>query len=269
MPDEPYSLSDLASLADVTPRTIRYYVAQGLLPSPEAAGPATRYGEGHLLRLRLIKRLQRDHLPLAEIRVQAGADGGRRDRTAARRGTCPGRAPAPAETLAFVRDLMAQSGVQPLDRRPRPRRRPLLKRVAEFEPMIAGLVPAAVRAGLDAGRRAGPRASTPPPVQPGPAPATSPSIPVAPGSRRPPDRSTWERLAVTPDVELHVRRPLDRLTNKKVEQLVRIARELFDRRALTGSHTQTLRPPHPASTRFEGGHRDHDPDTPTGSSTPV
>ena len=68
MPDDPYSLADLARLADVTPRTVRYYVAQGLLPSPEAAGSATRYGEGHLARLRLIRRLQRDHLPLAEIR---------------------------------------------------------------------------------------------------------------------------------------------------------------------------------------------------------
>ena len=70
MPDDPYSLSDLARLADVTPRTVRYYVALGLLPSPEAAGPATRYGEGHLARLRLIRRLQRDHLPLAEIRIR-------------------------------------------------------------------------------------------------------------------------------------------------------------------------------------------------------
>ena len=68
MPDDPHSLADLARLADVTPRTVRYYVAQGLLPSPDAAGPATRYGEGHLARLRLIRRLQRDHLPLSEIR---------------------------------------------------------------------------------------------------------------------------------------------------------------------------------------------------------
>ena len=70
MPDDPYSLADLARLADVTPRTVRYYVAQGLLPSPDAAGPATRYGEGHLLRLRLIRHLQREHLPLAEIRTR-------------------------------------------------------------------------------------------------------------------------------------------------------------------------------------------------------
>jgi hypothetical protein len=51
--------------------------------------------------------------------------------------------------------------------------------------------------------------------------------PVAPGPRSVPDRSTWERTAVTQDVEIHVRRPLDRLTNKKIEQLVRIARELL------------------------------------------
>ena len=42
-----------------------------------------------------------------------------------------------------------------------------------------------------------------------------------------PDRSTWERLVITPDVELHVRRPLDRQTNRRVDQLERIARELL------------------------------------------
>ena len=44
MPDDPYSLADLARLADVTPRTVRYYIAQGLLQSPEAAGRATARG---------------------------------------------------------------------------------------------------------------------------------------------------------------------------------------------------------------------------------
>src|SRR6187402_216730 len=113
MPDDPYSLNDLARLADVTPRTIRYYIAQGLLPSPEAAGPATRYGDGHLARLRLIKRLQREHLPLAEIRgriERLGDEDVRRLLDAQGEQSAP---PAPAATLAFVRDLMVQSGVQP------------------------------------------------------------------------------------------------------------------------------------------------------------
>ena len=33
---------------------------------------------------------------------------------------------------------------------------------------------------------------------------------------------------LAPDVELHVRRPLDRQQNKRVDQLIRIARELLD-----------------------------------------
>ena len=68
--DNEYSLTDLADLVGVTPRTVRYYIAQGLLPSPDKVGPAARYTEGHLDRLRLIRRLQREHLPLAEIRTR-------------------------------------------------------------------------------------------------------------------------------------------------------------------------------------------------------
>ncbi|MEO6350934.1 MAG: MerR family transcriptional regulator, partial [Candidatus Limnocylindrales bacterium] len=69
MPTE-YSLQDLAKLADVTPRTIRYYIVQGLVPSPTQLGAAARYTEAHLDLLRLIKKLQVAHLPLAEIRAR-------------------------------------------------------------------------------------------------------------------------------------------------------------------------------------------------------
>ncbi len=68
-----YTLPELAQAADVTPRTIRYYIAQGLLPSPGQAGPGARYTEGHRLRLSLIRQLQREHLPLAEIRQRLAA----------------------------------------------------------------------------------------------------------------------------------------------------------------------------------------------------
>ena len=124
MPDDPYSLSDLARLADVTPRTVRYYVALGLLPSPEAAGPATRYGEGHLARLRLIRRLQRDHLPLAEIRIRLERMSD--DEIVATVSALDAREPDPSQdpgdTLAFVHSLMQQSGIRPAvaDRGPTP-----------------------------------------------------------------------------------------------------------------------------------------------------
>ena len=63
-------LSELAEAADVAARTIRYYVQRGLLPAPEFRGKDTAYGEDHLLRLRVIRRLQQGHLPLDEIQVR-------------------------------------------------------------------------------------------------------------------------------------------------------------------------------------------------------
>ena len=69
MPTEPeYTLQELATIAGVTPRTVRYYISVGLLPSPGQVGPGTRYGDAVLQRVRLIRRLQDQHLPLAEIR---------------------------------------------------------------------------------------------------------------------------------------------------------------------------------------------------------
>ena len=69
MPDDPrYSLAELADLAGVTPRTVRYYLASGLLPGVGQPGPGAKYGDDHLDRLRVVRRLQREHLPLAEIR---------------------------------------------------------------------------------------------------------------------------------------------------------------------------------------------------------
>ena len=56
-------------------------------------------------------------------------------------------------------------------------------------------------------------------------PAAPPASTPRPGTV---DRSTWERLSITPDIEIHVRRPLDRRSNKLVERLARIARDLFD-----------------------------------------
>lgn len=69
MPDDDrYSVTELADLAGVTPRTVRYYLAQGLLPATGQSGPGSKYDSGYLARLRLIRRLQGEHLPLAEIR---------------------------------------------------------------------------------------------------------------------------------------------------------------------------------------------------------
>ncbi|MDQ3226677.1 MAG: MerR family transcriptional regulator [Chloroflexota bacterium] len=62
------TLGELTESADVSVRTVRYYIAEGLLPPPESAGPGSVYTGGHLDRLRLIQRLKAAYLPLKEIR---------------------------------------------------------------------------------------------------------------------------------------------------------------------------------------------------------
>lgn len=70
--DHRYTLAELADLAGVSARTVRYYQAQGLLASPGVPGPGAKYDDADLARLRLIRRLQREHSPLAEIRRRIG-----------------------------------------------------------------------------------------------------------------------------------------------------------------------------------------------------
>lgn len=63
-----YDIAELARLTGLSVRTIRYYIQQRLLHPSGARGPGSGYDAGHLARLRLIRRLQAEHLPLAEIR---------------------------------------------------------------------------------------------------------------------------------------------------------------------------------------------------------
>lgn len=63
-----YTLTELTELADVSTRTVRYYIAEGLLPPPDSAGPRATYSQGHLDRLRLIGLMKEAYLPLREIR---------------------------------------------------------------------------------------------------------------------------------------------------------------------------------------------------------
>src|SRR5215213_5876775 len=65
---ERLTLSELTAAADVSIRTVRYYIAEGLLPPPEGSGPGSSYTRGHLDRLRVIQRLKEAYLPLKQIR---------------------------------------------------------------------------------------------------------------------------------------------------------------------------------------------------------
>jgi DNA-binding transcriptional MerR regulator len=168
-----YDLTELSDRARVTPRTVRYYIQQGLLRSPGVTGPGAKYGEGHLDRLRLIRRLQQTHLPLAEIRRRL-------------------------ETLsdASVREMLNQD-----------------LSTSEARTRYPGSVADYTRGLLTAADR--------PALAPLHAAAPSPAQPAA-------ERSQWERISLSPDLELHVRRPLSREHNKLVERLLAHARQFLE-----------------------------------------
>lgn len=187
-----YSLTDLAKLADVTPRTIRYYIEQGLLPSPTQVGPNARYTEAHLDRLRLIKKLQAAHLPLADIRGQLRGLG--EDEIATMLASVAAEQ-TPRSAIDYVRSVLREP---PIDDQATYYSRP-----ASASMPAPASMPAAPSAALAA-----------------PARAPEPSVE--------PDRSQWERISLHPDVELHIRRPLGRIKNKRVDRLISIARQLLE-----------------------------------------
>ncbi len=67
--EQTLTIEELAERAETSVRTIRFYIAEGLLPGPGARGKAANYGGDHLQRLRLIRRLAEQRVPLAEMRA--------------------------------------------------------------------------------------------------------------------------------------------------------------------------------------------------------
>lgn len=213
LPDlESFDLNELSLAAGVTPRTIRYYVQQGLLPSPGTRGPGTRYDRAHLDRLQIIRRLQREHLPLAEIRkrLEALDDEGVRDALAA----SIDQTAAESSALDYVRELLSRQAA---------------RHAGDVD--LAAPAPMAASHEPSTKSRSAPRSSSmlgsvlsrmrylDPPAEP------SQTVQAYQTARS--TRSTWERIPLAPDVELHVRRPLSREQNRQVERLLEAARDLF------------------------------------------
>ena len=68
-----YAIGDLADLASVSRRTVRYYVQEGLLPAPFGVGRGNHYGRAHLDQLLRVKAMQEAGRTLEEIKqVLAG-----------------------------------------------------------------------------------------------------------------------------------------------------------------------------------------------------
>lgn len=69
VPDSPrYSMADLEAETNFTARTIRFYISESILPSPQGRGRSAAYNKEHLLRLRRIEELKSENVPLEEIK---------------------------------------------------------------------------------------------------------------------------------------------------------------------------------------------------------
>lgn len=211
-----FSLAELTNLAEVTPRTIRYYIAQGLLPPPAGGGPASRYSVGHLERLRLIRELQRQHLPLAEIRnrlerlsnEEVGALAASLERRQAQL--------APGSALDYIQAVLGAP--------------PTVARVPGRMPTPAP-PPAAPAPAIPPVSAPPHRAASAAPdvaVREARAPYAEPPAAFRPAPTAQATRSQWERIALAPDIELHVRRPLSRIQNRAVDRLLAVARQLLE-----------------------------------------
>lgn len=200
-----FDLPELIARAGVSARTVRYYIQQGLLPAPQSRGPGAHYSHEHLHRLYLIRRLQREHLPLAEIRRRLDEltpDDIRRLAT------------EPAEHVGersdardYIRGLLSED----------------LATISLREQ-----VPLPLQTHTDrAARGAPPLASSVSPIEPSHAGLSKkhrhPKGADTPGQRR----SRWDRIELAPDVELHVRRPLTREQNRQLEELLDAARTIL------------------------------------------
>lgn len=175
-----FDLPALAAAADVSARTVRYYVQQGLIPAPESRGPGAHYTRDHLDRLRLIKRMQREHLPLAEIRRRLEA---MTEEEIRRLADEPERSRGPGSALEYIRRAMSEPPGT------------MHATVASLRSPAADLL----------------QESAGPPI-----------------ISKAPSRAQYDRITLAPDVELHVRRPLSREQNRRVERLLQAARDIFE-----------------------------------------
>jgi DNA-binding transcriptional MerR regulator len=215
---ERLTLSELTAAADVSVRTVRYYIAEGLLPPPEGSGPGSAYTEGHLDRLRLIQRLKEAYLPLKEIRRRLSGLSDDEVRSMLAPGdnraapiTSPASGTPYDESLAGARDYLA-----------------LLESREQYrtEPMALQFPAAAAPAAADMdrsdfipepARRRGPR----------PARSSASMPPRRDESMESPGTGLWHRIGLGDEAELVISDRVYGRHRDRIDWLVRWARKVF------------------------------------------
>lgn len=66
--EQRFTIEQLERMSGYPPRTIRYYIARGLLQPAYGRGPTATYDRDHLLRLQYIDLLKQERMSLDQIR---------------------------------------------------------------------------------------------------------------------------------------------------------------------------------------------------------
>lgn len=227
-----YTIGELAAAAGVTPRTIRYYTAEGLLPPPDARGKYALYTGDHLLRLELIARLKGAYLPLSEIRARVERLSTGEVQQLLEEGELP--QPPTASASEYIAQVLARrapaGGAQPLRDEP------------------SAYLTRAEAPNAEGGT------SWPDPGPTAPLPLGFAGVVQAPAApeRAPPGWASegvvsrlasrradaeragavagehWERIGLAPGVELHMREPVPPALRTRLAEAIAWLRELFN-----------------------------------------
>lgn len=182
-----YSISELARQAGVTPRTIRYYTSEGLLPQPETRGRYARYRASHVQRLQQITALKAQYLPLSVIRERLDTAAGQ-EHDQPVRATPTRSADARSDTNTGERvALRPVPATLALDVPPPPEPAPLPLGQYQFFPDLPE--------------------------------------PLAEAGDAPPAAETWQRVVLAPGIELHVREPISAAQRERLLALIAAARD--------------------------------------------
>ncbi|MFL5761609.1 MAG: MerR family transcriptional regulator [Thermomicrobiales bacterium] len=65
-----FSIAQVQELTGLTPRTVRFYISEGLIPPAHGRGPSATYDQSQVLRLQLIQQWKSERLPLEEIKTR-------------------------------------------------------------------------------------------------------------------------------------------------------------------------------------------------------
>jgi DNA-binding transcriptional MerR regulator len=210
--DERFTIGELAERVQVTPRTIRYYTAEGVLPAPDTRGRYALYNMDHVHRLQLVNRLKLSHLPLNEIRERLNQLGPQEVEQLLR-----GEQPTPQtesaiEYLAHVLERPATPRQQVREQSAPPSAMYAPQSPTEDYQRLSSAQPSRLLQDVQ-----------------GAAPVARPRsfLRRAEATNDVGGGETWQRLTLAPGVELHVQSHVMQQKHSQIKQLLERAQELF------------------------------------------